>query len=160
MEGLNVFDIVILVVLVIFMIRGVFRGFVKELMGISAIFGGILLAVLFSGAVATLLEPLVGGGLWSQVAAFLLIFLVSYLLFKLFETGLHALIEKVELENLDKALGFFVGLIEGLLISFIIVFLLVIQPFFPTDSIFENSFTYRLYLPLIPYAQSVLLPES
>lgn len=149
-------DVVFLIIILIAIIRGVFRGFIREIMAVSSIILGILLAVLFSGVVSLYLIPIMGDTIWNQVIAFLAIFIVVYLLVKLFEAGLNSLVEKIQLENLDKALGFFLGLIEGMLLVFLLLFGLQIQPFFDFQDLLQSSVIYGLIAPFFPYAVQVL----
>lgn len=155
--SLSGLDIVLIVLLVLAIIRATFRGFVKEVLALSSVILGILLAVLFSGSLGKLLHLHLGmpDGILSQAVAFLAIFIVVYLLLKLFEAGLKNLLEKAALENLDRALGFFVGLIEGFLLVFLVLFGLQIQPFFELGSLLENSICYKLLSPLFPFAEQV-----
>ena len=49
------------------------------------------------------------------------------------------------LNSLDRALGFFFGIVEGLAIVLLIMFLIVAQPFFNADSLIQNSFFYDIF---------------
>ena len=153
--SLSGLDIVFIAILLLAVIRAVFRGFVKEVMALSSVILGILLAVLFSGLLAQVLAPYMGDSVWTQVVAFLGIFIVVYLLVRLFEAGLKNLLEKANLENLDKALGFFVGVLEGLLLVFLVLFGLQIQPFFDLEELLSGSVAYQLLSPLFPFAVQV-----
>ena len=148
-------DMVFIILILIAVLRGAFRGFVREIMAVSSVLLGILLAVLFSGLLAMYLTPLMGETVWNQVVAFLLIFIVVYLVVKLFEAGLNSLIVKINLENLDRALGIFLGLIEGVLLVFLVLFGLQIQPFFATGSLTEGSLFYQFMSPFFPFAVQV-----
>lgn len=146
-------DVVLLIIILFLTIRGVFRGFVREFMAMASVILGITGAMLFSGTVAVLVEPWFGTGVWGQVISFLGIFLMVYLLVRIFENALNRLIDRINLESLDRAMGFFLGLGEGVLVSFVLVFLLQIQPFFDTQEILQESVVARLLTPLFPYAQ-------
>ena len=149
-------DIVFLVVIAFLAIRAAIRGFVKELLGTAALFLGIAVAVLFSGLAAQFIEEYMGPTIWSQVIAFLGLFLIVYIIVKVFEGALNRLIERIHLDQLDHALGFFLGLIEGLLVVFILLLLIQIQPFFEPDSLIADSFLARLMLPFLPFAAEFL----
>lgn len=149
-------DIVFALIVVFTTLRGAFRGFVTELMSMAGLILGIAAAVLFSGVVAAYLDQFFGESVWSQVAAFLAVFLIVYLLSKIFENALHTLIERIHLESLDHALGIFLGLAEGLLLTFIMILVIQVQPFFPPDRILEGSVFARLLVPLLPYASEFL----
>ena len=77
MVELNGLDIVFLLIIVFAAIRAGFRGFVKELLSTAALFGGIAVAVLFSGIAAVYVQPWVGDGPLAQVVAFLGLFLLE-----------------------------------------------------------------------------------
>ncbi len=155
---INPLDIFILLVMLIFVLRSTIRGFVQEFASVAALLLGILVAVLFNGLVGSLLEQYIGVSMWNRIIAFLALFIVVYLIVKLSEAGLKNLIENARLENLDRALGFFLGLIEGALVSFVIMFVLYIQPFVSVDGLFEESWSGKLLSPLFPYAARILGP--
>jgi membrane protein required for colicin V production len=155
--NLHPLDVFFGIILLILLLRGLFRGFVEEFGSVASVFLGILAAVLFSGLVAPLLDRYLGPSIWNQVIAFLGLFLIVYLVVKLSEAGLKNLVENAELENLDKALGFFLGLIEGLLVVFVLMFILYIQPLIPMEEAIQSSITGRLLLPLFPYAADLIV---
>ncbi|TFH04541.1 MAG: CvpA family protein [Spirochaetales bacterium] len=153
-------DIVFGIIIAILAFRAAIRGFVKELMGTAALFLGIIIAVLFSGMVSQLLDEFMGPTIWSQVIAFLGLFLVVYLVIKIFESALNKLIERIHLDQLDHALGFFLGIVEGLVVIFIILMLIQIQPFVEPESLMAGSLFGRILLPFLPFAQEFLRTGS
>lgn len=153
-------DIVFAIIVVILAFRAAIRGFVKELLGTAALFGGIILAVLFSGLGAQLVEEYMGPTVWSQVIAFLVIFLVVYLVLKIFEGALNRLIEKIHLDQLDHALGFFLGIVEGLVVVFLLLLLLQMQPFFDPEPVIDGSFFARIMVPFMPIVAEFLTMRS
>lgn len=149
-------DIVFLIIIVFMALRAGFRGFVREFMSMAAVILGIGVAVLFSGVAAVYVQPWVGTGAWSQVVSFLGLFLLVYLVVKIFENALNRIIEKINLESLDRALGFFLGIAEGLLGSFILVLILQLQPVFDTRVMIAESLLAQFLLPLLPYAERLI----
>lgn len=150
------FDIVSLIILLILAIRVTFRGFVAEIMSMASVLVGIIIAVIFTHPVSLLLRGYIGESLWNTVIAFLGLFLISYLIIKLFESSLNSLIEKVQLEKLDQSLGFFLGLIEGFLFVVILVFVLRAQSFFEIDKLLENSFSASIADKIIPIGTKII----
>lgn len=150
------FDIVSLIILLILAIRVTFRGFVAEIMSMASVLVGIIIAVIFTHPVSLLLQGYIGESFWNTVIAFLGLFLISYLIIKLFESSLNSLIEKVQLEKLDQSLGFFLGLIEGFLFVVILVFILRVQPFFEIDKFLENSFSASIADKIIPIGTKII----
>jgi membrane protein required for colicin V production len=153
---LSALDVVFIVIVLITTVRGIFRGFVAEIMSMASLLGGIIVAAIFSGIAAVYLEKVIGPSSWSQVIAFLGIFLVTYVIMKIFEGALQRLVEKIHLESLDRALGFFLGIIEGLLLVFLIILVMQLQPFFEADEVLEQSRIAQFLLPLFPLAAEAL----
>ena len=153
---LSALDIVFVAVLVIAALRGAFRGFVTELLSAAAIIVGIIAAVIFSKMVGELLAVHVGLTQWSEIIAFLVIFLVVYLVIKLFEGALNNVIDKLKLGNLDRALGFFLGILEGILLIAVIVFLMTVQPLFEVEQVLQESVIAKVVLSLLPYGVSII----
>ncbi|MFW5728701.1 MAG: CvpA family protein, partial [Spirochaetota bacterium] len=102
-------DFVFALLVVFTTIRAGVRGFVRELMSMASVVAGILAAVLLSAMVAELIVEFFGSSAWSQVVAFLGIFVLAYAIVKLFEKGLQGVVERIHLESLDHALGLFLG---------------------------------------------------
>jgi len=154
-------DIVFGLVILILTLRGLMRGFIEELFSLGALVLGVAAAVFFSASLAKPIEQTFGipSG-WGQVVAFLAIFLVVYLVLKMAEKALHGLTEKVHLENLDKALGFIFGLLEGLIFVALAVLVLRLQPFFNADGILKNSLTGRYLVPLVLAAADAVKLDS
>lgn len=150
------FDIVSLIILLILGIRGTFRGFIAEIMSVASVLVGVIVAVIFTHPVSILLKQYIGESFWNTVIAFLGLFLISYLIIKVFESTLNSLIEKVHLEKLDQSLGFFLGLIEGFLFIVIIVFVLRAQPFFEVDKLFVDSFSSSVADKIIPIGTKII----
>jgi membrane protein required for colicin V production len=149
-------DIVFLVVIIFFTLRAAIRGFVKELLSTASVVVGIAAAVAFSGLVAQAITPYVGSLVWSQIIGFLGIFILVYLFMKLFENGLHRLVERINLESLDHALGIFLGIVEGVLVVFILVLLIQIQPFVEPQALLADSWFAQMLTPFLPYASELL----
>tara|TARA_B100000614_G_scaffold19682_1_gene15906 strand:+ start:86 stop:565 length:480 start_codon:yes stop_codon:yes gene_type:complete len=154
--NLSGLDIVFVVLIVFAALRAGIRGFVHEFLSMAAVILGIAAAVLFSGLAAQWIQPYIGAGPWAQVVAFLGLFLVVYVVVKLFENALNRLVEHINLESLDRALGFFLGIAEGLFLVFVLVLVLQLQPVFDADPILAESQFARFFLPLLPYAERVM----
>lgn len=148
------FDIVSLVIIAFFALRTGIRGMVKELLSMAAVILGFLGAVLFSGFLAGYVEPQFGiQPPWSQIASFLGIFVVVYIVVKLFEGALNKIVERIQLESLDHALGFLLGVLEGIIVVMLLLTVLQWQNFFEVDAMIEDSLIARFLLPLLPYAK-------
>ncbi len=162
MIAFNHLDIIFALILLIAMIRGALRGFVTELLSMSAVILGILAAVFFSAPLSIYVSMLLGQSMWSQIIAFLVLFIVVYLLVKLIEGLLHRGIEALSLKKLDSVLGFLLGAFEGLLIVCVALLILDLQPFIDVQELLNGSYAAQLILPFLMPAGSWLedLPSA
>lgn len=149
-------DVVFITVVILAAIRASFRGMVRELMSVAAVFLGIAAAVYLSGMVTNALADQLGTGPLAQVAAFLGVFLAVYVLVRLTQKLLDSIVERVHLENVDHALGFFVGLAEGLVAITAIIVALQIQPLFDPNPMLGGSVIARWLVPLLPRAANLV----
>ncbi len=148
-------DIVFIVLIAAGVIRCAVKGFVAEVMSFVALILGVAAAVFFSKAGAKLIDTYVGFSNWNQIIAFLVIFILAYLLVKLIEGILHRVFDKIHLEKLDHVLGFFLGLVEGGLAVVLLVYLMRVQPIFDLEALLDNSTIARFILDIIPVASPV-----
>ena len=149
-------DIFFTAIILFMTVKAIIRGFVTEVMSIAALGLGIILGVLFSGMLGEFIGSKFGVSNWNQVIAFLIIFLVSYIIIKIFENGLNALIEKIHLNKLDRSLGLFFGIVEGLVLVIIIVFVIEVQPIFDTQKLESESWYINMIHRVVPDGQEIL----
>ncbi|MBN1685824.1 MAG: CvpA family protein [Spirochaetales bacterium] len=152
---INPLDIVFIVLIGAGAIRCAFKGFIAEIMSFAALILGVVAAVFFSKAGAGLIDTYVGFSNWNQIIAFLVIFIVVYLLVKLLEGILHRILDKIQLERLDRVLGFFLGLVEGALAVVLIIYIMRVQPIFDLQALLDKSVISRFVLEIIP-----LVPQA
>ena len=149
MLSINQLDIVFALIILLASIRGAVRGFVSEVLSMASVILAVAAAVLFSSHLAALISEIFGASIWSQVIAFLALFVVVYLIVKLLEGLLHSGVEKLHLRKLDRVLGFLLGIAEGFLVVFVALFLLHLQPFFDVRSLLQGSLFARFLIPLL-----------
>ena len=147
-------DIVFALIILLAMIRGAIRGFVTEFLSMASIILGVAAAVLFSKPLASAFQGFLGESMWVRVIAFLGLFVAGYLAVKLVEGLLHKGIEKLNLNKLDRVLGLLLGLLEGVLVVSVAIFLFYVQPFFDVSGLLDGSYFVKLILPfLVPAAE-------
>jgi membrane protein required for colicin V production len=143
-------DIIFAILIMILAVRGAIRGFVAEFGSVAALFLGLGGAIALYKSVAALIGKWFGVSLWNPLIGFLVVFLLIYLVVKLLERLLAALFDKLDLDRLDRAIGLFLGLAEGLLLAGVLLFLLNWQPFFDTRGLLRDSLFARFLSPLLP----------
>ena len=155
----EVIDIVFALLVIIAAIRGAFRGFVTEVGSMAALILGFGAAIVFYKPVALLLDRQFRPSMWNQLIAFLILFLLAYLLVKLVQRMLQNIIDRLNLDRLDTALGFFLGIAEGLLVVGVVLFIINWQPFFDPKNLLGSSFFARMLFPVLPSPERIFGPK-
>nr|WP_253679635.1 CvpA family protein [Treponema sp. OMZ 788] len=115
----------------------------------AAVIAGGLIAFLFYKLLTPVITELLGEKSLSAVIAFLILFLSVYLIIKLVQVFLGSLFSNESLKNLDRSLGFFLGLVEGLIVIGVILMLINIQTFISFDKILSESIFAKILSPFI-----------
>ncbi len=144
----NTLDVVLGILLLFFSLRGVLRGFVSEVFSVGSVLLGLGAGYFFGPHFAQVAEQTLRLPGWGNIVAFLGVFLVVYVLLKVIEKLFRGFIETLHLQNLDKALGLFLGIAEGLILILLLLWGLRVQPIFDTKALLEKSWIARFLLPL------------
>jgi len=126
--GLNVLDIIFLIILFLSIMFGIIKGFIRELFSLAFFVIAVVLSFLFYSDVGKLYMSSLKSQDVANFAGFFTIFtivlivgsLVTYVTRKIFTIG--------PLKSIDMILGGVFGLLRGILISAIVVFALVSFP--------------------------------
>ena len=140
MEGLNIVDLIILVIILLSGTLAYFRGLVRESISIA----GWIISAIVSLNLTTQVEPilrstpLIGEYLKkscdiSIILTFILLFTVSLIIFSLLAPFLSSLIKRTYLKSIDRFFGFLFGIARGVLII-ILMFITYVE----FDTISEN----------------------
>jgi membrane protein required for colicin V production len=127
--GMNVIDITILSILVAFTVKGLFRGFLKELCSLLGLIAGAVLAFSFHAPLAEMLAqyfqmpPRI-----AVFVAFLLLFLATVVFFSLLGYALSRFLKLLFLGGLNRVAGGFFGLLQGVLLLTMTLFSLSLTP--------------------------------
>lgn len=136
----NFLDIVFIVIILFIAIHGAVNGFIRELFGKAALILGILAAVMFYAKLMPYINRHIKSVFVSQILAFLLIFILVYLIIRLIQHFVGAFFSGDILRGLDRALGFFLGAAEGILLVSLVLVLLYAQPWFKVGPLVDKSF--------------------
>ena len=146
-----VIDIVFILILIISALHSSVRGFVSEVIALVAAILGILSAVFFFRAGATLLRNLFMGEIkiLPEIIAFIVILCIVFILIKFIGMIVKGIIEGIRLGWLDRFLGFLYGCAKGILVICLLLLLINVLPFIKSGSILNKSFFAELLLPFI-----------
>lgn len=122
--GKNVLDIIILSILLVCTIWSFFKGIIREIFSLLALALGIILARQFYYQTAQ------SWGRWispkaGNIIAFILLFLVAYLVVVIIGKLFRKIIKTIELNWLDHVGGALLGFLKGLLLVCIVVTVLI-----------------------------------
>jgi membrane protein required for colicin V production len=146
-----VIDIIFLALIAILIIRCGLRGLVKELMSMASVALGLLAAVSFyrQGAAFVRTKILSDVDVLPELIAFVALLAIVFFAIKILEHILQDIILRIHLGGLDRALGLVFGLLEGLILARLILFVLNIQPLFDAEPLLEHSIIVKLLDPLM-----------
>lgn len=140
----NFFDIIFIVIIFIIAMHGAAVGFIKEFFSKAALILGVFASVMFYGKLSPYLTRYIESDFVSQILAFILIFVLVYLLVSVIQRVMGSVFSGDILAGLDRALGFFFGIAEGLLLVCVVLVILYAQPWFDIGSLVSDSFFHDL----------------
>lgn len=149
-----VIDYIFIAVILFFAVLSAIKGFVKEIFNKLAFILGIIAGFVFYKTLSPYLLEFVKIEVLASVAAFILIFIVVFLVVQIIKVIISKFFENEVLGSLDKALGFFFGILEGFAVVMLFMFLMTVIPFIPSDAIFDDSIFYHLFMPLLTTVQT------
>ncbi len=135
---MNPFDILIIIILSFCLIRGLFRGLVKELSSIIGVIGGFYAAQIYFRNLIPFLTKWISNSAYLNIISFLLIFCGVFILIGLLGTAIRFLMKINFLTWFDRLCGASFGTLKGILIA--AVLLTIFTTFLPKDtSVIRNS---------------------
>ena len=124
MDDLNLFDIIVLVLITLLGLKGLIRGFIKEVFGLVGIVGGVFIASRVSAPVGNLINGLIP--IDNESTRLLFGFVVSLVGFWIVAYAIGMIISKISslsgLGIFDRLLGFVFGAAKVFFIFSIIVY--------------------------------------
>ena len=155
MSMVDLFDLAMVLVVVFFAVKGVFRGFINELFSLLGLFAGLYFGFHYADTVdALLLEwlPVLNATLSRIVAVALIFFVVCVicaLVGKLFSMALHA----AALGTLDRFCGLLAGAAKGAAVVAIVVVVLSRMERILPVSFLEQSRVSALMNGVLPHVE-------
>ena len=125
-SGLNILDLALAGLLAFFVIRGMVRGFVREIMGLLGLVAALFLGVACYQPLAGFLRRVsaIEAGWWDGVALAVVLVLV-FTVFIYMAASLARLIHAGPFSGLDRLLGAGAGLAKGVLVAYLLLNILL-----------------------------------
>ena len=138
MEGFTLVDAGVAIIVLLSGVLAYSRGFVREAMAIIGWIGATVVAFIFADQVEPLVRqiPIVGDFIGDScelaiIAAFAAVFAVALVVVSIFTPLFSSVVQRSALGGIDQGLGFFFGVLRGIL--------LVAVAFFVYDTIFATQ---------------------
>ncbi len=150
MENVSLLDLVSISLILFLGIKGILRGFVKEVFGLIGIIGGIYIASKYAQVGGEYLDANFLS-LQNKASVYLIGFIAVLILFWIVATFVGSMLGKLVnssgLGIVDKILGFIVGGAKIFLIFSVIIYVLSSIAIFKSslNSIFEGSMMYPIF---------------
>lgn len=136
MHGQDVLDLVIVLVLVGFAIRGLLSGLINEVAGLLAIVGGFLVAHAFHPVLAPHLL-FIGDPAWRSIAAYVILFVGVMLVVAIVARIVRKLVALAFALWVDRLAGGIFGLAKGVLLLSLVM--LALRRFFYDAAFIQQS---------------------
>jgi len=143
----TVADISILIVIVISMLLGLWRGLVKEAFSLAAWVAAVFVAGFFSAPLADLMVNMLDNATVRRVLASTILFVLVMFAGTLLGNFMSKLSTAIGLRGVDRALGSLFGILRGLIIVLLVLFL---------TTPFEFSRTWYQDSVIVPYMMVIL----
>ncbi len=134
---MNPFDMLIIVILAFCVIRGFFRGFIKELSSIVGVLGGCYAAYTYYPRVAIFFSKLISDTAYLNIFSSLIIFCVILLTINYIGNFITFILKIVFLGWFNRVCGVGFGAIKGFLI--VLAFFITFTSFLPKNSPFLTN---------------------
>ena len=139
-------DVVFIVLILALVGNGTVKGFIALFFGKAAFVVGFAAGIVFNTPVAQILLQWIPVGILAKIVAFVLLFIATYVFIKLVEKILGWIFKGDILKSLDRSLGFLFGLVEGVLVVVLILFLLNLQPWVDVGGLLQDSIFNKIFI--------------
>ena len=142
---MNIFDIIILVLIGIFCVKGFIRGLIMEVFTLVGLLLGYVIAMREMSTVAGWIEKVINiPSFVSGMVSFFLIFIVVVVFFRWLAGALRMITRRTILAWIDRSGGILIGLFKGVLMTSLLLLLFSIVPVSESaDTEQKNSFLFR-----------------
>ncbi len=134
------FDYIIGGIILLFIVRGVWIGFMRQLTTFLALVGSYWIAARYIGEMMPYVEQVVHNPKIVFLVSFAILFLVSALFFIIAGKVLHRVMELTLLGWFDRFLGLLLGGAKGVVVT-VLIYMLLSSSMTPSSQLFKKSIT-------------------
>jgi membrane protein required for colicin V production len=121
---MNLLDILIICTLVFLVVKGLLRGFVREIASLAGVILGIVLGSHFQPQVTEALRPYLPSTSFLPIISFGVIFTSTLVLCNLLGWAIKLLFKKAKIGWVDRTLGVCLAVIKGIIITYLVIVIL------------------------------------
>jgi len=155
---MNILDLIILGLMTFFLIKGIFRGFFREVSSLAGVIFGFLVGNHYYRPMANLLTDHIPFEKFLPLISFIVLFIVVLIVFNLFGLLLHHLFKRLFIGWFDRGFGVAFALTKGIIISYLLIVLLIM--FVPsTNPLIAKSKTAPLVKLSFESMRSLISPD-
>ena len=121
---MNLLDMMILALMVFLILRGIFRGFFREIGSLAGVIIGIWLANAYQLQMTDYLMAYLPSGKFLALVSFAVIFFIVLILCNLLGWCLNMIFKKACLSWADRTMGMGLAVLKGIIITYLLIILL------------------------------------
>lgn len=155
---MNPFDILIVTILSYGLIRGIFRGLVREMSSIVGVLGGFYAAYSYYPHVARLISRWISNPAYLNIVSYMAIFSVVVILVGILAVVIKYLLNIAYLGWVDRVSGALFGVLKGVLVS--CVLFIVLTAFLPKGAPLIKNATLSPYVSTVSEVMAKVLSKD
>ena len=155
---MSIVDIAIIAIVIISMLIGIFRGFIREILSLFSWLGALWLAYTYATSGGTYLEPYIDQPPLRVVVAFAGIFICALIAFSIVSYLLYRLLAIAGISGVDRSLGMLFGLLRGIIVVSLLILASVFMDF-TSQPWWQDALLVDYFTPVTEFIRS-LLPDD
>jgi len=155
----NFIDIVVVVVVILFTVRGYLRGFINEIFSLFIIIMGLIISFLFYKPLSVILNEFVDNSDLAVILSFIVLFVFTSVVLIMIRNVLLNLIESLNFSDADSLLGLVIGMLKGALLCGMVMIFLSNHSILNLHRVIRSSFSY-FYIEKVFFAFISVLPDK
>lgn len=155
---MNPFDIVIIVILSFCLLRGIFRGLVKEVSGLIGVLAGFYAAFTYYTEIAKFLSRWISDVSYCNILSFLIIFCGVLIIVNILGIIIKYILKIASMGWIDRISGAGFGIIKAVLI--VSILLIMLTTFLPKGSPVVRNSMFAPYITMVSEKLAKVIPQS
>ncbi|MDX1776748.1 MAG: CvpA family protein [Desulfobulbales bacterium] len=139
------FDVVVFAIFLLFLVRGVWIGFIRQISSLLGMIGGFLLAGYFDNEFYRLILPYFNDSHTAFLVTYVVLFVAFFFLIKLVGLALKKVMDITLTPWFDRSVGGLFGIIKGIFLTGLL-FIILSSYLSGSNKYLKNSITYPYFM--------------